>query len=238
MLSLQQGILPDGHREGKVCAVDDSLLEKASHTKVTRDRRWHLKRKVYIWPAWHQSPSLKMNPSKDKLFFNPIISGVLKLILFVATRNFCLDVHLFKRSRKKTPWHFQFSVCDHWHLQIILYFLCSPGNMYLLASLNLKTLFPSSRYYIHSSHAPTSQLLPNLFLWAWEWTPAFCFPIQRLLWELWHVPSKDVFSIQGFNLQGACPSVLAIQQSPCYILTSHFLTMTSRITARSFFAKG
>lgn len=174
-----------------------------------------------------------MNPSKDKLFFNPIISGVLKLILFVATRNLCLDVHLFKRSRKKTPWHFQFSVCDHWHLQLILYFLCSPGNMYLLASLNLKTLFPSSRHYIHSSHAPTSQLLPNSLLWAWEWTPAFCFPIQRLLWELWHAPSKDVFSIQGFNLKGACPSVLAIQQNPCYILTFHFLTMTSRITARS-----
>ena len=88
-----------------------------------------------------------------------------KLILFVATRNFCLDVHLFKSSRKKTPWHFQLSVCDHWCLQIILYYLCSPGNLYFLASLNLKTLFPYSRHYIHSSHAPTSQLLSNSFLW-------------------------------------------------------------------------
>lgn len=27
---------------------------------------------------------------------------------------------------------FSLSVCDHWYLQIILYFLCSPGNLYFL----------------------------------------------------------------------------------------------------------
>lgn len=101
MLSLHQGILTDGHREVKACAVNDSLLEKAPQAKVTSDRRWNLREKYAFDLQDISHIAYKMNPSKYKLFFSPIISGVLKLILFVATRNFCLDVHLFEKEQEK-----------------------------------------------------------------------------------------------------------------------------------------
>lgn len=50
--------------------------------------------------------------------------------------------------------------------------------------------------------------------------------------------SNDIFNGQGFNVQGTCPSVLAIWQSPCYAVTSQFPTMVFEITASSVFAKG
>ena len=76
-------------------------MEKAPQAKVTSDRRWNLREKYAFDLQDISHVAYKMNPSKYKLFFSPIISGVLKLIVFVATRNFCLDVHLFEKEQEK-----------------------------------------------------------------------------------------------------------------------------------------
>lgn len=123
-----------------------------------------------------------MNPSKSKLFFYPIISGILKLIVCVATRgNFCLNVCPLIRSRKKTP-YFQFSMCDHWHLQLILYFLCSPENMSLPASLTLKTLFSSLG---HSSPCPPRHSSSQMH------SPLKCIPLSLRMDSCFPLPNPQ-----------------------------------------------
>lgn len=62
----------------------------------------------------------------SKVFFNPIISGVITFILFMATRNFILMSSYLKRSRKMT---LTFSIHGLWPLVFTVHrFLCFPRN--------------------------------------------------------------------------------------------------------------
>lgn len=78
-------ILPDGHHERKAVPL---ILERGSCTKVTGVRRQHFRGKYALNLQDIDHLASKMNPSKCKYFFNPIISGIIELILFVAARNF------------------------------------------------------------------------------------------------------------------------------------------------------
>lgn len=102
-----------------------------------------------------------------------------------------------KRSRKKLLWHFQFSICDHWYLQLTLYFLHSPGNTCLSASMTLfssTAAHPQNLLYIT---APSRQTPLGL-------GTDSCFLSPNPETSMVMVtcpPSKVTFNSQGFNLQ-------------------------------------
>lgn len=105
----------------------------------------------------------KMNLTKcSKYFFTPVISGVVKLTLFVAARNVMSKCPIIWRGLGKSHGDISTSPCvTPGILLLILYFLPSPGNTHLSASL---TLLPSSRHYTHCSPCLpifTSELLPT-----------------------------------------------------------------------------
>lgn len=217
------GILPDGPCEEKTHAVDDSTLENHPPTPTpklqapedgTLQKIMHL---TYALKTW----LYKMNPSKCKVFFNPTISGVIMLILFVAARN-AVSMSGYLKSRKTNT-----DIFNSWYATTGIYSSSFTFSILLEThhsnSLTLKTLFSSLGHYIHCSPCP-----PDLYLTVPPQLAPLrlgrdsCFPSPNPGTSM---GNEYVLLLKTFSVARASVCrVLAhlfwlFKQSPCYVLT-------------------
>lgn len=153
-----------------------------------------------------------MNLPKCKYFFTPVISGIIKLTLFVAARNFMSKCPIIWRELGKSHGDIASSPC------------VTPGiyssSFTFTILLETHIFLPHWLYFLLQDITP---MPPNLHLTAppqlipLSLGPNSSFPAPNPETSMGSVaccPSKDIFNGQGFNVQGTCPSVLAIQLSP------------------------